>query len=154
MTRERDSLTSGPARSDDARLREFFRAAHADDRVPPYRKLARVADDALRPAAHDGVRRRPVAASAALWRPAIAVLAVLLVSVAAGWLIPRLSGPAPLSAEEQLALASELSSPASWSGPLDFLLETPGREVLYAPPSFELTTLTIPPPAGAEEKQP
>lgn len=136
MTRHPDER-----RGEEARLREFFRAAHATDRVPPFARLVRASE--------------PVTGSSR-WRPVMAALAVVVVAVAVGWLMPRLAGTrsAALTEEEHLALASELSSPDSWKGPLDFLLETPSREILFAPPSFELTTLTIPPPAGIEEIEP
>ncbi len=119
-------------------LGEFFRQAHADDRPPSFVAVARA--------------RRPVRRFARA-RPAVAVAVVLLLAVAVAWLTPRLAGPGAgaLSEEEQLALAHELSS---WRGPLDFLLETPSREILFAPPSFELTALTIPPPAIPEETSP
>lgn len=118
-------------------LAEFFRQTHAGDRPPPFAGVV-----AARPV------RRP-----ALRRPAVAVAAVLLVAIAGAWLMPRLAGPgaAGLSEEEQLALAHELSS---WRGPLDFLLETPGKDILFAAPSLELMTSMIPPAAGAEETQP
>ena len=128
-------------RADRKRLQEFFRQAHADDRPPSFAAVV----ESRRP-----VRRGP------LWQPVAALAAVLLVAIAVAWLMPRLTGPgaAPLSEEEQLALASELSG---WRGPLDFLLETPGREVLIGAPSFELDTLTIPlpamPAADGEEMQ-
>ena len=118
-------------------LREFFASVHAEDRTPAFERLA---------------RSRPVG-RAVRWRPAFAIAAVLFVAGAVAWLMPGFvgTGSETLSEEEQLALAQELSG---WQGPLDFLLDTPSREVLFAPPSFELTTLTIPPPADAEEIQP
>lgn len=64
-------------------------------------------------------------------------------AVGVAWLVPALYSPGsgPLSESRQLALARDLSS---FEAPLDFLLETPGREILYAPPSFELMEITIP----------
>lgn len=104
-------------------LRRFFAAVHADDRVPSFR-------DMTNPSAL--VRGLP-----ALWRPAVAVVAVVLMAIGISWLLPALREPRPdsLSEPEQLALAEGLSS---FETPLDFLLETPGREFLYAPASFEL----------------
>ena len=128
-------------RADRERLREFFRQAHADDRPPSFSAVVE--------------SRRPVR-RAALWRPAAALAAVLLAAIAVAWLMPSLSGPgaASLTEEEQLALARELSG---WQGPLDFLLETPGREVLFAAPSLELDLLMIPlevtPTVDGEETQ-
>ncbi|MFQ5528042.1 MAG: hypothetical protein ACE5GX_17515 [Thermoanaerobaculia bacterium] len=113
-------------------LRRFFAAVHADDRVPAFQRMAR-------PALTASVRR------SAAWRPVFAVLAVVVLAAGVAWLMPGLRGldGASLSETEQLALAQDLSS---WEAPLDFLLETPGREILYAPPSFELMeTPTLPP---------
>lgn len=134
MTRRRDDSR------EDALLREFFSQVHADDRPPSFTRVARA---------------RPPAPRAGSWipRPAVAIAAVLLVAVAAAWLVPWLPGPGSvsLSDEEQMALAVELSS---WEAPLDFLLDTPGREVFVGAPSLELTALKIPPPADGEETKP
>ena len=116
---------------EDRSLREFFAAVHADDRAPAFERLAR----GPRP------RRR------ASWKPAVAA-AVLVAGLSLAWLAPRLGGPG-LSEAEQMALASELSS---WQAPLDFLLETPGREILSSAPAFDFQITTFPPPAEEETR--
>ena len=105
----------------DGLLRRFFTEVHADDRAPSFREMAHPSH----------------LAPSAVWRPAFAVLAVVLMAAGIAWVVPALrgSGSDSLSEAQQFALAQALSS---FETPLDFLLETPGRELLYAPPSFEL----------------
>ena len=104
-------------------LRRFFAAVHAGDRVPSFRDMTNPP--------------RPATRLPARWRPAFAVVAVVMMAIGISWLVPVLRGPGPdsLSETEQLALAEGLSSLET---PLDFLLDTPGAKLLYAPASFEL----------------
>ena len=119
---------------EDERLREFFRRVHADDRVPSFAEIAR--PGAERPAPS----RRPALAAAA---------AVLVAALALVWWVPRAADRATdLTDEEQLALAVELSA---FEGPLDFLLDTPGREVVYQPPRLGASAFEMPLPAAGEE---
>lgn len=126
----------------DERLRAFFREAHADDRPPPFRRLARATAAPPRP-------------RIGRWRSALAATAVAAIALGIGWWATQPVGDdAPLSEADQIALARELSS---WDAPLDFLLETPGSELLTAPPSFELLDLALPPdvePADSGETTP
>jgi len=97
---------------EEKRLRGFLEEAHRADRTPPFRRT------------WEGARqtekyRRP------LWPlvPAIAALALLIL-----WNVrPNVSrGPAPQSMPG-----------LEWNAPLDFLLQTPGSELLNTVPKFD-----------------
>lgn len=150
----RNDYDSGAGRLEDAsaeerrRLRRFFAEVHAHDRPPAFSRLVRT-----QPAAPVRIGRP------ALLRPALAALAVLLLALGVVWWVPGLrdgggagdagSLTASLSDADQLALARELSSLET---PLDFLLDTPGREIFHGSPSFEL--MHLPPLETSEEAQP
>lgn len=93
------------------RVRALLDEAHRADRAPPFRRTWE--------AAHSPERRRP------LWWvgvPALAAVALLLV-----WT----SRPSTISTSVPQPIQS-----LEWEGPLDFLLQTPGSELLNTVPTF------------------
>jgi hypothetical protein len=93
------------------RLRALLEEAHRADRAPAFRRTWE--------AARAGDRwRRP------LWVAVPVLAAVALVLV---WTIRPQVGPTPVS--QQIASLE-------WEGPLDFLLQTPGSELLNTVPTF------------------
>jgi hypothetical protein len=93
------------------RLRALLDEAHRTDRAPAFRRMweaARAVDQ----------RRRP------LWMavPVLAAVALVLVLTAR----PQVA-PTP---------ASQRIPSLEWEGPLDFLLQTPGAELLNTVPTF------------------
>jgi len=106
---------SGPEREPD--LAAAFRALRGADeeRCPPF-------DGVLRQAR--GRSRR----SAPSWRPVATVAALLVLAVFAVWTGRRTAGPpAP--------------SLTAWKSPTDFLLATPGRELLATPAGLRRSLL-------------
>jgi len=94
------------------RLRALLDEAHRGDRAPPFRRMWEAARVGER-------RRRP------LWLAFPALAAVVLVLV---WMTRPQVAPTPPSSEEISSL--------EWEGPLDFLLQTPGSELLNTVPTF------------------
>ena len=94
------------------RLRAVFEEAHRGDRPPPFRRTWE--------AAHPFSGTRP-----AVWVaiPAVVAVALLLVWTTRPQVISR---PAP----------QEIPS-LEWNDPLDFLLQTPGSELLNTVPTFD-----------------
>ncbi len=96
------------------RLEKFFRQVHQDP-APPFEILL----------------SRPGEAKVLGWRWAGAVAAAVVMVVITLFVLELPSSDRPtLGEREALALASSIST---WEGPLDFLLETPAREIFEAP---------------------
>jgi hypothetical protein len=93
------------------RLRALLDEAHRGDRAPPFRRIWEAARAGDR-------RRRP------LWVAVPALAAVVLLLV---WTTRPQVAPTP---------ASQQIPSLEWSGPLDFLLQTPGSELLNTVPTF------------------
>lgn len=113
--------------AEDERLRSLFAELHAGDNPPTFERLARRRHG----------RRRPVRR----WAAAAAALAL---AAALAWTWARTTGPTGTterSAADELALASSLSR---WRAPLDFLLETPGSELLTVTPNFGGSSPALP----------
>ncbi len=93
------------------RLRALLEEAHRADRAPAFRRMWEAACAVDR-------RRRP------LWVavPALAAVALLLVLTTRPQVVPTPSSQQIPSLE--------------WKGPLDFLLQTPGSELLNTVPTF------------------
>lgn len=102
--------------SDDRHLRELFRAGLREDSAgaPAFRELRRRSHP-----------RSDTVSRVRLPRPILAALVVVL-AVTVAYL--RRGGPQPPPATQPLL------SDVSWKGPTDFLLETPGRELLRSTP--------------------
>jgi hypothetical protein len=96
---------------EEAELRERFAQLRADERrgIPPFNLQARVRT------------HRPA------WRPIAAAAVLLLVVIAAVTLRPR---PTEFSASDRAAVRSV----AAWHPPTDFLMQTPGSEMLTTTP--------------------
>jgi len=99
-------------RDQEKRLRALFEEAHRGDRPPTFRRAWE--------AAHVSTRtRRP------LW---VAVPAVVAVAVLLVWT----TRPQVISTRAPQKIPS-----LEWNGPLDFLLQTPGSELLTTVPTFD-----------------
>ena len=104
-------MTAG---DDDRKFLELFQSAHGEDRPPAFAP----------PSA--GTRDRP--RSPLRWGAAALLLASTLLVARLLW-SPGPQRPAP-SAPGALQLAQ-------WRGPLDFLLRTPGSDLLQRAPAFD-----------------
>ncbi len=104
-------------RGEREKLQEFFAEVHAGDIPPPFKKLIR-----------SRARRQPL-----VWKWATA--AALGFALLGGWALRDLVSETPFAAppasSAELALARSLSKAET---PLDFLLVTPGSDLLGAPP--------------------
>lgn len=78
-----------------------------------------------------------------LWAAAAATVLVALAALAA-WLGPRTPG--------QRSPAAEASSLAEWRSPTEFLLETPGREILD-PAGLDQSLLDFSPTPSTQERR-
>ena len=68
--------------------------------------------------------------------PIVAVAATLLIAL---WLLR----PSPGAGLEPVTVSAQKETVLNWTSPTDFLLQTPGREVLEQVPSFHLSTPAI-----------
>jgi hypothetical protein len=104
--------------SDDRHLRELFRAGLREDSAgaPAFRELRRRSH----PRSDTVYRVR-------LQRPVLAALVILL-AITVAYLRRGAPEPPPVT--------QSLLSDVSWNGPTDFLLETPGRELLRSTPQI------------------
>lgn len=117
---------------DDRDLRERFAGLRAEDQrtAPDFARLSR------RPAP-DGRRRRRLRWAAAA---TLVVLAVVLFRARSEWL----SRPSP----------DEAPSITTWKSPTDFLLQTPGRQLLQASPASGRRWVELPPPSSSVSGRP
>ena len=105
---------------DDPDLREYFAAVRQEEeaRVPPMSKFVRRAQ---------GLGRKNLSG-----RLTIAATGVAMTFAAALWLLPGSRAP-----QEELNRGRErAASITTWKPATDFLLDTPGREVLQAVPAI------------------
>lgn len=115
---------------EDRELRSVLREGHAalDSSAPPFRSLW-----------DEAVRRAPAARRRRTARRALAASLLLVAGLAGAWRLlgPAGSGPAgsdnPGVPPGLLRLAASLNT---WQAPLDFLLHTPGEELLRDVPAF------------------
>ncbi len=118
------------------RLKAFFAEHHAGETLPPFEKLL-------------ARRARP---GTAPWKWVTAAAAALALLV--GWALREVrleSGArAPAPSPTELALARSLSD---WQGPLDFLLETPGSELITSPPRLSEGWIRLPPINNLDDKE-
>lgn len=113
---------------DESELREAFAALRREDaeEAPPFQAML----------ASGAGHIRPIALAPGGWLAAAAVVAALLVGI---WAVRR---PAPTS--------PPMASMERWIAPTDFLLRTPGREILDSVPRLaEQPSLAV--PSGATE---
>ena len=115
--------------TEDRELRELLAEAHrAEPSPPPFQRLWSRA----RSEAASSRRRR--------WRLRLATaggLAVLLLALGTFWSLHRSPIDSPPSSEDAvLAEAQWDQAWAGWEGPLDFLLDTPGRTYLESVPAI------------------
>jgi hypothetical protein len=119
---------------DDQKLRAFFREVHEqiDPPAPPYGSV-------IRP----GRGASPVRAVATLARVGATLARTLGVLVVSGALLLVMRGWSMRDPgdDEAMRLASELGK---WEAPTDFLLQTPGIELLQSPPQFGAGTDELP----------
>lgn len=114
--------------TEDRELRELLAEAHrGEPSPPPFRKLWSRA-------------RAEAASSPQRWRLRLATaggLAVLLLALGTFWSLHRspIDAP-PSSGDAVLAEAQWDQAWAGWEGPLDFLLDTPGRTYLESVPTI------------------
>lgn len=112
----------------DASLAALFEQLHRDDAPPPFARLYRGEDSR-------GVRRRPLWAGLATATAFVAIAAIAIPQC-----FPRHSS----------LLETEWTTASSdWEAPTDFLLETPGMQVLTTTPSLGSDAVTSWP--GEEE---
>ncbi len=123
-----------------AGLRRHFAERADESAAPPFARIWSAARASEQASEHEK-RRRPVWRRSP-WTPAAAGAAVL---VLAAWLWPSL--PAEPEPEPELAalLASAAALTTDWEAPLDFLLTTPGLELIETTPSFG--------PSGEQEEE-
>lgn len=119
-------------RRDDERIAAALQSVHRDEQPPAF------ADLIVRPATVPARRRWALASSTALATVAACALVIWNVRDAC-------PGAAP---------ASVAYSFGNWQAPTDFLLETPGRDLLSTVPSFEVKDEIPKIPADLEEKKP
>jgi hypothetical protein len=114
----------------DEKLRAALQTAHQDEQPPAFGALIASPTAPVR-------RRWALASSTALAAAATCALVIWNVRDAC-------PGQAP---------ATVAYSFSNWQAPTDFLLETPGRDLLSTVPTFEVTDEIPKIPAGLEEKK-
>lgn len=125
-------------RDHERELRSFFEAVHRQQAPPPFRSLWR--------------ERRPRRSGRRALIPRLAVAGTLAAVMI--WALLRTPGgpeePATGDAALEVVAAGTLTG---WRGPLDFLLRTPGRELLESTPAFSVELPPMPTETAPEKER-
>ncbi len=117
------------------RLKAFFSEVHAAETPPPLERLL-------------AGRKHP---GAPIWKWATTIAVLALLVGWAVWAVRLGSGArAPEASPAELALARSLSD---WQAPLDFLLETPGSELVHSLPRLSEDWIRLPEVKPLEDKE-
>ena len=117
------------------RIEAFFTEVYADETPPHFKEM---------------LVRRP-APDFKRWAPVAAALTLALGAGLMLWQVrPGPDAGAPAPSPEELELARSLSD---WRAPLDFLLLTPGSELLSAPPHLTDGLIHLPEIIGFDDEE-
>lgn len=124
-------------------LRSFFAEVHRRP-APTFRRLWRAARETPRRSPRLPIPRFAIAGGL--------LAGTLLVVIA--WTIFKMPEPEKPAIAGSVVELSAIETLTEWQGPLDFLLRTPGRELLETAPSFalELPTVSIETDLGTERR--